>query len=80
MHRLLIRWHMLVAAFLFPAILLYLITGALYTWGSKGDYDTRDYPVALSAPLSDDQAAMQAVSRSRRWLHKASPRPAARPA
>lgn len=62
MHRLLIRWHMLVAAFLFPAILLYLITGALYTWGSKGDYETRDYPVALSAPLSDDQAAMQAVA------------------
>jgi hypothetical protein len=61
MHRLLIRWHMLVAAFLFPAILLFLITGALYTWGAKGDYVTTDYRVALTAPLSDDVPAMQAL-------------------
>jgi len=61
MHRLLIRWHMLVAAFLFPAIILYLLTGALYSWGAKGDYVTTDYSVALSAPLSDDIAAMQLV-------------------
>ncbi|WP_260582141.1 PepSY domain-containing protein [Sphingopyxis sp. PET50] len=61
MHRLLIRWHMLVAAFLFPAILLYLVTGALYTWGAKGDYATTDYAVTLSAPLTDDKAALQAI-------------------
>jgi len=61
MHRLLIRWHMLTAAFLFPAILLFLITGALYTWGAKGDYVTTDYPVTLSAPLSDDVPTMQAI-------------------
>lgn len=62
MHRLLIRWHMLVAAFLFPAIILYLLTGALYTWGAKGDYATRDYPVALSAPLTDDRVALQELA------------------
>jgi hypothetical protein len=61
MHRLLIRWHMLTAAFLFPAILLFLVTGALYTWGAKGDYVTTDYPVTLSAPLSADVPAMQAI-------------------
>lgn len=61
MHRLLIRWHMLTAAFLFPAILLFLITGALYTWGAKGDYVTTDHVVTLSAPLSDDVPAMQAI-------------------
>lgn len=61
MHRLLIRWHMLVAAFLFPAILLYLLTGALYTWGAKGDYVTTDHVVTLSAPLTEDKAAMQAL-------------------
>ncbi|KTE37939.1 MULTISPECIES: PepSY domain-containing protein [unclassified Sphingopyxis] len=61
MHRLLIRWHMLVAAFLFPAILLYLVTGALYTWGAKGDYVTTDHMVTLSAPLTEDKAAMQAL-------------------
>ena len=61
MHRLLVRWHMLVAAFLFPAILLYLLTGALYTWGAKGDYVTSDHVVTLSAPLTDDKAALQAI-------------------
>lgn len=61
MHRLLVRWHMLVAAFLFPGILLFLITGALYTWGSKGDYVTKDYEVALTAPLTNDKDALQAV-------------------
>jgi len=53
---------MLVAAFLFPAIILFLLTGALYTWGSKGDYVTKDYQVALSAPLTDDKAALQALT------------------
>ena len=59
MHRLLVRWHMLVAAFLFPPILLYLLTGALYTWGAKGDYVTSDHVVTLSAPLTDDKAALK---------------------
>lgn len=62
MHRLLVRWHMLVAAFLFPAILLFLLTGALYTWGVKGDYASKDYQVALSAPLTDDKAELQALT------------------
>lgn len=61
MHRRLVRWHMLTAAFLFPAILLYLVTGALYTWGAKGDYVTTDYPVVLSSPLTDDKSALQAI-------------------
>ena len=61
MHRLLIRWHMLIAAFLFPAIILYLLTGALYTWGAKGDYVTTDYAVTLTAPLSADVPGMQAI-------------------
>lgn len=63
MHRLLVRWHMLVAAFLFPAILMFLLTGALYTWGSKGDYVVTDYEIALSAPLVDDAAALKGIAK-----------------
>ncbi len=63
MHRLLVRWHMLVAAFLFPAILMFLVTGALYTWGSKGDYIVSDYEVALAAPLTDDPAALKQIAQ-----------------
>ncbi|MBJ7498293.1 MAG: PepSY domain-containing protein [Sphingopyxis sp.] len=62
MHRLLVRWHMLVAAFLFPAILMFLVTGALYTWGSKGEYVVTDHEVALAAPLTDDPAALKLVA------------------
>ena len=61
-HAKLIRWHMLTAAFLFPAILLFLATGALYTWGIKGDYASAEYDVALTAPLTKDKDALQAVA------------------
>lgn len=61
-HAKLIRWHMLTAAFLFPAILLFLATGALYTWGVKGDYASNEYAVALTAPLTKDKAALQNVA------------------
>ena len=61
-HATLIRWHMLTAAFLFPAILLFLATGALYTWGIKGDYASTEYEVALAAPLTKDKDALQAVA------------------
>lgn len=59
MHRLLVRWHMFVAAFLFPAILMFLLTGALYTWGIKGDYVVSDYDIVLAAPLTDDPVALR---------------------
>lgn len=62
MHRLLVRWHMLVAAFLFPAILMFLLTGALYTWGSKGEYVVSDYEIALVAPLTGDPAVLKQIA------------------
>lgn len=61
-HATLIRWHMLTAAFLFPGILLFLATGALYTWGIKGDYAPTEYDVRLAAPLVKDKAVLQDVA------------------
>lgn len=53
---------MLTAAFLFPAILLFLATGAFYSWGIKGDYVSDEYRVALTAPLTKDKDALQGVA------------------
>jgi hypothetical protein len=62
---LLTKVHLWLAALLFPAILMFLATGALYTWGVTGKtYDTsRD--VKLSAPLDpENEAAMRALAEA----------------
>lgn len=57
-----IKLHLLVAAFMFPAIVMFLGTGAFYTWGITGDYVDTEYPVALRAPLTNDKDALTAVA------------------
>ncbi|NOQ16045.1 MAG: hypothetical protein GQ581_03215 [Methyloprofundus sp.] len=52
----LIKLHMVVAAFIFPAALMFLLTGALYTWGIKGHYDTENFSVSLQQPMQNDKA------------------------
>jgi hypothetical protein len=46
--------HSLLAAFTLPAALMFLVTGALYTWGSKGSYKSEVHEIALEAPISAD--------------------------
>ncbi|NRB37384.1 MAG: PepSY domain-containing protein [Pseudomonadales bacterium] len=57
----LVTIHMLVAGFIFPVLLMFLFTGALYTWGIKGGYESQDYDVMLEAPLQADQEMLLAV-------------------
>ncbi|CAA0099007.1 Uncharacterised protein [BD1-7 clade bacterium] len=47
----LMKIHVLLAAFILPAALMFFITGALYTWGVKGGYDTETYTITLQQPL-----------------------------
>lgn len=56
--------HMILAAFMFPAALMFLVTGGLYTWGVSGSYDSADYPVQLSAPLAKDEQALTQLVRA----------------
>lgn len=57
------KLHLLLAAFLFPAILMFLVTGALYTWGNTGRIDETKREVVLSAPLdATSEAAMRGVA------------------
>lgn len=58
------KLHLVVAAFMFPAILMFLVTGALYTWGNKGEWVEHTATVSLSAPLAADEAALKAVARA----------------
>ena len=52
------KLHLLLAAFLFPAALMFLITGGLYTWGFKGSYVTETVDISLTSPLTRDAAAL----------------------
>ena len=56
------RLHMLLAAFMFPVALMFLVTGSLYTWGITGEHKSADHMIALSQPLAKDEAALKAVA------------------
>ena len=51
----LINVHMLLAAFIFPAAVMFLVTGGLYTWGIKGSYINEAHMIELNQPLSADE-------------------------
>lgn len=56
--------HMVLAAFMFPVALMFLVTGGLYTWGISGSYNSANHVVALTQPLTKDEAALAALARS----------------
>lgn len=59
------KLHLWLAAFMFPAIVMFLGTGALYTWGVTGKTAESEAQVALAAPLSaDNEDALRAVAVS----------------
>ncbi len=57
----LMQIHMLVAAFILPAAILYPLTGALYTWGIKGGYESSRHSIKLQQPLVKDKQVLQAM-------------------
>ena len=57
----LVRLHVLLAAFMLPAFLMFLVTGALYTWGIKGEYEVQKIELNLDAVLPSDQAGLAAI-------------------
>jgi len=55
--------HLWLAALLFPAIVMFLATGALYTWGITGKTADVSKVVELVAPLdAGNQVAMKAIA------------------
>ena len=58
------KLHLVTAALMFPAVLMFLITGALYTWGNKGAWYEDAATVDIGVPLASlDEAEMQAAAR-----------------
>lgn len=46
------KLHLILAAFMFPAVLMFLVTGALYTWGNKGAWYEETATLSLEQPLT----------------------------
>lgn len=54
--------HALLAAFIFPAASMFLITGALYTWNVKGSYMKEAYEIELDNALQPNLAELTALA------------------
>lgn len=59
----LIKIHMLLAAFIFPVALMFVITGGLYTWEFKGSYETVTHAISLAERMEKDQQKLLALAR-----------------
>jgi hypothetical protein len=57
----LIKFHLLLAAFIFPAALMFIVTGAFYTWEIKGSYSSEVHMLSLDEPLLDDQQVLVGI-------------------
>ncbi|CAH0991171.1 hypothetical protein SIN8267_01273 [Sinobacterium norvegicum] len=51
---LLMKIHTVLAAFALPIACMFLVTGALYTWGIKGDVSSEQYTIELQQPLQPE--------------------------
>jgi len=57
------KLHLIAAAFMFPAVLMFLVTGALYTWGNKGEWREETALVELDTPYqAQDEAGLKAIA------------------
>ncbi len=50
----LMKIHAILAAFILPVAVMFIVTGALYTWGIKGNYTNEAYEIQLSKPIQSD--------------------------
>lgn len=63
--QLLTKLHLVLAALMFPAIVMFLITGGLYTWGEKGAWHEEVAQIQLAAPLAAaDEATLRQIARA----------------
>ena len=50
----LMKAHSVLAAFILPVALMFIVTGALYTWDIKGNYTNTVYEIPLSKPIQSE--------------------------
>jgi hypothetical protein len=54
--------HVLLAVFIFPVAIMFMITGAFYTWGIKGSYAETVYEIRLTEELQPELATLTALA------------------
>ena len=60
----LIKAHTLLAAFILPVAIMFFVTGALYTWGIKGDYETTTQELQLKEPIQGELVELVALAKN----------------
>lgn len=60
----LMKAHALLAAFILPVAMMFFITGAFYTWGIKGEYDTIVHQIKLDQPLQKKLSALVSLAET----------------
>ncbi len=58
----LMKVHVLLAAVILPVAIMFFVTGALYTWDIKGDYDTTTHEIILNSPIQGDLPELVAIA------------------
>ncbi len=48
------KLHVLIAVFILPIAIMFFVTGAFYTWGVKGEYETTVQKLHLKTPLQEE--------------------------
>jgi hypothetical protein len=59
----LMKVHALLAAFILPVTIMFMVTGALYTWGIKGHYTNEVYEIQLSKPIQSDVSELTSLAQ-----------------
>jgi hypothetical protein len=54
----LMKAHVLLAVFILPVAIMFFVTGALYTWGIKGNSDTVVQKIVLQQPLQEQLGSL----------------------
>jgi len=60
----LMQIHTLLAAFILPVAIMFFVTGALYTWGVKGEYDTSTHELHLKEPIQAELTELVALAKN----------------
>ena len=59
----LMKAHAVLAAFILPVAIMFFVTGALYTWGVKGSYDTTTHKLHLQNPIQNDLTTLVELTK-----------------
>ena len=59
----LVKTHIILAAFIFPVVMMFCITGALYSWGIKGGYQVQKYNIELAQPMQKNKAWLTHIAK-----------------